>query len=74
MLWSPFPFRAAKRGFGERCTQLSTACATFKMIFGFINMGIFLARPFLFSSSRLTTIHSIKSTVFGATVGWQRAK
>ena len=30
--------------------SLSTACATFKVIFGFITMGIFLAHPFFFSS------------------------
>ena len=55
--------------------SLPTACATFKVILGFINMGIFfLARTFFFSSSWLTTTYSVKSTVFGATVGWQRAK
>ena len=54
--------------------SLLTAFATFKVILGFITMGILLDRPFFFSSSWLTTTHSVKSTVFGATVGWQRAK
>ena len=31
--------------------SLLTAFATFKVILGFITMGIFLARPFFFSSS-----------------------
>ena len=51
--------------------SLSTAFATFKVILGFITMGIFLARPFSFSSSCPTTTHSVKSTVLGGTVGWQ---
>ena len=56
--------------------SLSTACATYKVILGFINMrifinmGIFSARPFFFASSCLTTTHSVKPMVFGATVGW----
>ena len=54
--------------------SLSTAFATFKVILGFITMGIFLARPFFFSSSCPTTTHSVKSTVLGGTVGWHRAK
>ena len=54
--------------------SLSTAFATFKVILGFITMGIFLARPFFFSSSWPTTTHSVKSTVLGGTVGWHRAK
>ena len=54
--------------------SLSTGCATFKVIFGFSTMGILLAGPFFFSSSWLTTTHSVKSTVFVATVGWHRAK
>ena len=45
---------------------LSTAFATFKVILGFITMGIFLARPFFFSSSCPTTTQSVKSTVLGA--------
>ena len=54
--------------------SLSTAFATFKVILGFITMGIFLAHPFFFSSSCPTTTHSVKSTVLGGTVGWHRAK
>ena len=42
--------------------SLSTAFATFKVILGFITMGIFLARPFFFSSSCPTITHSVKST------------
>ena len=53
--------------------SLPTARDTFKVILGFINMGIFLARPFFFSSW-LATTHSAKSTVFGVTVGWQDTK
>ena len=53
---------------------MSTACATFKVILGFINMGIFFGLPLFFSSYWLTTTYSVKSMVFGATVGWQRAK
>ena len=68
------PIGAAKRGFTEYALSLSTAFATFKVILGFITMGILLARPFFFSLSWLTTTPSVKSTVFGATVGWQRAK
>ena len=49
--------------------SLSTAFATFKVILGFITMGIFLACPFFFSSSCPTTTHSVKSTVLGGTVG-----
>ena len=54
--------------------SVSTAFATFKVILGFITMGIFLAHPFFFSSSYPTTTQSIKSTVLGGTVGWHRAK
>ena len=43
--------------------SLSTAFGTFKVILGFITMGIFLARPLFFSSSCPTTTHSVKSTV-----------
>ena len=58
----------------EKDAPSLSACATFKVIRGFINMGIFLARPFFFSSSCLTTTHSDKSLLFGADGGWQRAK
>ena len=54
--------------------SLSTAFATFKVILGFITMGIILARPFFFASSCPTTSHSVKSRVLGGTVGWHRAK
>ena len=54
--------------------SLSTTFATFKVILGFITMGIFLACPLFFSSSWPTTTHSVKSTVFGGTVGWHLAK
>ena len=46
--------------------SLSTAFATFKVILGFITMGIFLTCPFFFSSSCPTTTQSVKSTVLGA--------
>ena len=54
--------------------SLSTAYATFKVILGFINMGMFFGSPVFFSSSWLGTTHSVKSIMFGATVGWQRAR
>ena len=49
--------------------SMSTAFATFKVILGYITMGIFLARPFFFSSSCPTTTHSVKSTVTPAVSG-----
>ena len=46
----------------------------FQSDLGLHHHGDFFGSPFFFSSSWLTTTHSVKATVFGGTVGLHRAK
>ena len=75
LLRFPLPIRAAKRGFGEGCTLVVDRLCHFQSDLGLHHHeGFFWMAPFFFSSFWLTTTHSVKSTVFGATVGWHLAK
>ena len=68
------PIGAAKRGFRHGCTLLVDRLCHFQNDLGFHYHGDFFGSPlFFFSSSWLNTTHSVKSAVFGATVGWHCA-
>ena len=68
------PVRTSKIGFRERCTIIVNRLCLIKSYLGLHQQWHFLAHPFLLSSSWPSTTHSFKSTVFGATVGWQSAE
>ena len=69
LLRFPLPIGAAKRGFREGCTLVVNRLCHFQSDLGLHHHGdFFLALPLFFLLSWLTTTHSVKSTVFGATV------
>ena len=69
------PIGAAKRGFREGCTLVVDRLCRLSRDLGLHHRRVICGlAPLFFSLSQLTTPRSVKSTVFGATVGWHRAK
>ena len=73
LLRFPLPIEAAKRGFEEGFTLVVNRICHFQSDLGLHHHGDFYGSHLFFSSSWLTRTRSVKSTVFGATVGWHSA-